>query len=121
MGVYAQAADAVSDDDGVHGDEYVEEEDVESLGASSSDVATDDEHADGEPLAARVEQLRAPVLSICAALGGYESRRRDDGQVELVYELGDECLGTWGGRGLTQAACGTCGGSGGRTTWKRAV
>ncbi|WFD33443.1 Topoisomerase 1-associated factor 1 [Malassezia cuniculi] len=41
----------------------------------------------------RVEMLRAPILSICAALGGYEDVKNDDGRVEQLYRLGDDCLG----------------------------
>ena len=39
----------------------------------------------------RVEMLRAPVLSICTALGGYEHVQQH-GRTELVYRVGDDCL-----------------------------
>ena len=39
----------------------------------------------------RVEMLRAPVLSICTALGGYEHVQQL-GRTELVYRVGDDCL-----------------------------
>lgn len=41
---------------------------------------------------ARLDLLRPPILSICAALGGYE-HVDVDGRLELVYRLGDDCLG----------------------------
>lgn len=40
----------------------------------------------------RVEMLRAPILGICAALGGYEDVEAG-GRVEHVYRLGDDCVG----------------------------
>lgn len=43
---------------------------------------------------ARMELLRPPVLAICAALGGYE-HVEVDGRLELVYRLGDDCLGRY--------------------------
>ncbi|WFC99773.1 Topoisomerase 1-associated factor 1 [Malassezia yamatoensis] len=40
----------------------------------------------------RSNLLRPPILSICAALGGYE-HVQVDGRLEMVYKLGDDCLG----------------------------
>lgn len=39
----------------------------------------------------RVALLRAPILSICTALGGYEHVQRGE-RMELMYRVGDDCL-----------------------------
>ncbi|PKI84657.1 Tof1p [Malassezia vespertilionis] len=66
--------------------------DVESIDSDASESLAASAHEDTEVEAdERREMLRAPVLSICAALGGYEDIERD-GRVEQVYRLGDDCL-----------------------------
>lgn len=70
------ASDVASD---ASGDEEDRDEDTEQGGV---EIGHD----------ARKEMLRAPVLSICTALGGYE-HIDVDGKLELVYRLGDDCLG----------------------------
>lgn len=85
-------------------DEYSDEEpsDGESLrsdGAGSADGADDDDaraSSGGEELPddeEHLQLLRAPILNICTALGGYEHVDNGHGKLELVYRLGDDCLG----------------------------
>lgn len=69
--------------------------------ASSAEESVDDQEAAIEESEhsevdhdARMELLRPPVLSICAALGGYE-HAEVDGRLQQVYRLGDDCLGRW--------------------------
>ncbi|WFD22486.1 Topoisomerase 1-associated factor 1 [Malassezia equina] len=72
---------------------------AESVGSSVSD----EEDVPTEPAAGaeevdmdeRVALLRPPILSICAALGGYEHVDQGDGHIEMVYKVGDDCLGTY--------------------------
>ncbi|WFD30781.1 Topoisomerase 1-associated factor 1 [Malassezia sp. CBS 17886] len=63
------------------GSEVASECEVSDAGVAS-DVEEDDE---------RVEMLRAPVLAICSALGGYEHVQTEHG-LETIYQLGDDCL-----------------------------
>ena len=74
--------------------------DAESVSDASSDASST---GDGVDVDERAELLRAPVLSICSALGGYEAVERD-GRVEQVYCLGDDCLGALS-RVLADAEC----------------
>lgn len=86
-------------------DQFAEDELAESVGASSgteagvdtdADAASADEGHDNESVDdvdERVALLRAPILSICSALGGYEHMMRQ-GRTEIVYRIGDDCLGT---------------------------
>lgn len=86
-------------------DQFAEDELAESVGTSSgaetgvdadADAASADEGHDNESVDdvdERVALLRAPILSICSALGGYEHVMRK-GRTEIVYRIGDECLGT---------------------------
>ena len=60
-----------------------------SLSAEMEDM---DNLADDEPQSRR-EELFAPIVTVCQALGGYEETIGDDGEAERVYRLGDECLG----------------------------
>lgn len=60
------------------------DDDVWSDGASEA-------AADALDARARVDALRAPVLGICAALGGYEDVDVG-GRIAHVYRLGDDCL-----------------------------
>lgn len=39
--------------------------------------------------------LRNHILSVCSALGGYEDLIKEDGDIERVYRMGDECLGRY--------------------------
>ncbi|KAN0065737.1 Topoisomerase 1-associated factor 1 [Thecaphora frezii] len=60
--------------------------------ARASDAESDDERQgeldDGE----RTEQLKAPILAICSALGGYEEEEDQHGRIRTIYKLGDDCL-----------------------------
>lgn len=75
---------------------------VDELAESVGSVS-DGEEATAEPVAGveevdmdeRVALLRAPILSICAALGGYEHVEQGDGRIEMVYKVGDDCLGAY--------------------------
>ena len=88
-------------------DQFAEDKLAESVGASSGTEAGVDTDADADAASAdeghdnesvddvdeRVALLRAPILSICSALGGYEHVMRQ-GRAEIVYRIGDDCLGT---------------------------
>ncbi|WFD18890.1 Topoisomerase 1-associated factor 1 [Malassezia caprae] len=75
---------------------------IDELAESVGSISEDDE-APAEPVAGaeevdmdeRVALLRPPILSICAALGGYEHVEQSDGCIEVVYKVGDDCLGTY--------------------------
>lgn len=80
-------------------DEALDDWYASDVASSAEDSAAEQEAASEASEAgevdddARLDLLRSPILSICAALGGYE-HVDVDGRLELVYRLGDDCLGT---------------------------
>ncbi|KAI3628349.1 TOF1 [Malassezia furfur] len=80
-------------------DEALDDWYASDVASSAEDSAAEQEAASEASEAgevdddARLDLLRPPILSICAALGGYE-HVDVDGRLELVYRLGDDCLGT---------------------------
>ncbi|KOS12667.1 hypothetical protein Malapachy_0395 [Malassezia pachydermatis] len=73
-------------------EEYAESVDSHSDAGEDRDSLPDDDDVQaGMDMEERVAMLRAPVLSICSALGGYEHMETATG-TELVYRLGDDCL-----------------------------
>ena len=93
--VHADEADDALESEASDGETVLEEElaesgdEQEAASESGDDADTrigSDEH---------VQMLRAPVLNVCSALGGYEHVKNERGKLEQVYRLGDDCLGVW--------------------------
>ncbi|PWN50526.1 hypothetical protein IE53DRAFT_343962 [Violaceomyces palustris] len=75
-----------------HSDSESSDEGFDHFASKNASAETDDEPEELDD-AERLEQLRAPILGICSALGGYEEVLNQDGNLESVYRLGDDCLG----------------------------
>lgn len=81
--------ESVSDNDSDHGFGK-----LRHAGTLPSDAEQEhDQDADQLEDHERVDALRVPILAICSALGGYEELAGNDGKIDLVYQLGDDCLG----------------------------
>lgn len=47
---------------------------------------------DPEALEEAITELKARVVEVVSALGGVEEKEREDGSIESVYVIGDDCL-----------------------------
>lgn len=55
------------------------------------DSSQEGEH-DPEALEGAIRELTARVVEVISALGGVEEKEREDGSIESVYVVGDDCL-----------------------------
>lgn len=68
-------------------------EDESSVGSrSGSDAGSDDEEDAHTISEEQYYQLKCTVVDIITAMGGLEEELGEDGNVKMVYVVGDECL-----------------------------